>query len=227
MARGPFDPTYEDLPAILPVFPLAGVLLLPGGKLPLNIFEKRYLAMTRDAMASGRMIGMIQPTGLGQSESGPALFPTGCVGRIVSFAETDDGRYMINLHGVIRFRITQELNLVGGYRRVMPDYQSFRADLTDAVIAMDDIGRARIMKALQRYFQANNINANWDAIKKMDDVALVNTIAMSCPFAPTDKQALLESEGLVARGQMLAALLEMGAIVKTGDPDDSTPPTRH
>ena len=227
MARGPFDPTYEDLPAILPVFPLAGVLLLPGGKLPLNIFEKRYLAMTHDAMASGRMIGMIQPTGLGQSESGPALFPIGCVGRIVSFAETDDGRYMIHLHGVIRFRIKQELNLVGGYRRVVPDYHSFRADLTDAVIAMDDIGRARIMKALQRYFQVNSINANWEAIRKMDDVALVNTIAMSCPFPPTDKQALLESEGLVARGQMLAALLEMGAIVKSGDPDDSTPPTRH
>ena len=227
MARGPFAPNYEDLPATLPVFPLAGVLLLPGGKLPLNIFEKRYLAMTRDAMAGGRMIGMIQPTGLGQSEAGPTLFPIGCVGRIVSFAETDDGPYLINLHGVIRFRIKQELNLVGGYRRVLPDYESFRADLTDAVTTMDDIGRARIMKALQRYFQANNINAKWDAIKKMDDVMLVNAISMSCPLAPTDKQALLESEGLVARGQMLAALLEMGAIVKSGDPDDSTPPTRH
>lgn len=227
MVRGPFDPLYEDLPAILPVFPLAGVLLLPSGKLPLNIFEKRYLAMTRDALANGRMIGMIQPTGLGDVETGPALFPTGCVGRIISFAETDDGRYLITLQGIIRFRITRELDLVGGYRRVAPDYAPFRGDLAEAAESIDDIGRARILKALQRYFRANNVTANWEAIKKMDDMTLVTTIAMSCPFDPPDKQALLESDGLTARGQVLAALLEMGAIVPASDPEDSTPPTRH
>jgi Lon protease-like protein len=92
MAKNPFDPAFEDLPAVIPVFPLVGVLLLPRGKLPLNIFEKRYLAMTRDALRADRLIGMIQPTGLGDGERGPALFPTGCAGRITSFQETDDGR---------------------------------------------------------------------------------------------------------------------------------------
>lgn len=227
MAKGPFDPLYEDLPAIIPVFPLAGVLLLPSGKLPLNIFEKRYLAMTRDCLANGRMIGMIQPTGLSETETGPSLFPTGCVGRIINFAETDDGRYLMTLHGVIRFRITRELELVHGYRRVVPDYAPFRGDLAEADEAMDDIGRARILKALQRYFHANNVSANWEAIKKMDDKTLVTTIAMSCPFESTDKQALLESESLAARGQVLAALLEMGAIAPAGDPENSKPPTRH
>jgi Lon protease-like protein len=225
--RGPFDPAYDDLPTTLPVFPLAGVLLLPQGKLPLNIFEKRYLAMTRDALSAGRMIGMIQPTGLGDIETGPALFPMGCVGRIVSFAETDDGRYLITLNGVIRFRIQQELELLQGYRRVVPDYASVRGDMTEPAETMDDLGRARILKALLQYFRANNISANWDAIKKMDDLALVNTLAMSCPFEPTDKQALLESEGLAARGQVLAALLEMGAISPAGDPEDAPPPTKH
>jgi len=227
MTRGPFDPTYEELPAVLPVFPLAGVLLLPSGKLPLNIFERRYLAMTRDSLSNGRMIGMIQPTGLGDTANGPALYPTGCVGRIISFAETDDGRYLITLHGVIRFRIKQELDLLHGFRRVTPDYAPFRGDLAEAAESIDDIGRARILKALQRYFRVNYVSANWEAIKKMDDLTLVTTIAMSCPFEPTDKQALLESEGLAARGQVLAALLEMGSIVPPGDADDSTPPTRH
>ena len=227
MARGPFDPAYDDLPAIMPVFPLAGVLLLPSGKLPLNIFEKRYLAMTRESLTGGRMIGMIQPTGLGDCETGPVLYPTGCVGRIISFAETDDGRYLITLQGVIRFHIKQELELLHGFRRVVPDYAPFQGDLSANGEAMDDIGRARILKALQRYFRTNNVNANWDAIKKMDDKTLITTIAMSCPFDPPDKQALLESEGLAACGQILAALLEMGAIAPSGNPEDSTPPTRH
>jgi Lon protease-like protein len=228
MAKGPFDLAYEDLPATLPVFPLAGVLLLPHGKLPLNIFEKRYLAMTRDALAGSRLIGMIQPTGMADTTRGPALFPTGCAGRIISFAETDDGRYLITLQGVIRFRIKEELDLMQGYRRVVPDYAPFQGDMAEAAQSVDDVGRARILKALLRYFRANNVSANWDAVKKMDDVTLVNMLSMSCPFEPTDKQALLESDGLAARGQVLAALLEMGAISPAGDPDDDTPPpTKH
>lgn len=227
MARGPFDPAFEDLPTTLPVFPLAGVLLLPHGKLPLNIFEKRYLAMTRDALSGGRMIGMIQPTGLSETDTGPALFPMGCVGRMINFAETDDGRYLITLQGVIRFRIKQELDLLQGYRRVVPDYEPFRGDMTEPAETIDDVGRARILKALMQYFRANNVSANWDAIKKMDDMTLVNTLAMSCPFEPTDKQALLESSGLATRGQVLAALLEMGAVSPAGDPEDSPPPTKH
>jgi Lon protease-like protein len=227
MAKNPFEPAFEDLPAVIPVFPLAGVLLLPHGKLPLNIFEKRYLAMTRDALRSDRLIGMIQPTGLGVTERGPALFPTGCAGRIVSFAETDDGRYLITLHGVTRFRVKEELDPTDGYRRVLTDYAPFREDMEDERESAGDLGRARILKALTRYFRANNVSANWDAIKKMDDTQLVTTLAMSCPFEPTDKQALLESKGLAARAQILAALLEMGAVSPPGDPEDTPPPTRH
>ena len=233
MARGPFDLSYEQLPSAIPVFPLAGVLLLPSGKLPLNIFERRYLAMTRDALRSpDRLIGMIQPTGLaeadaGKAANGPALFPVGCAGRIVSFAESEDGRYLITLDGVVRFRIREELGLTDGYRRVVPDFESFRGDMEDAEESAGELARARILKALMRYFRAKNVTANWDAIKKMDDSALINSIAMSCPFDPTDKQALLESNGLAARGQVLAALLEMGSMDVSGDSDSAPPPTRH
>ncbi|HSR55264.1 MAG TPA: LON peptidase substrate-binding domain-containing protein, partial [Alphaproteobacteria bacterium] len=125
MSPGPFDPSFEDLPEILPIFPLAGVLLLPGGTLPLNIFEPRYLAMTADALKTDdRMIGMIQPTGADDADSiaaggrsGPEVYPMGCAGRLVSFAETNDGRYLINLSGIARFRIREELPLLKGYRR--------------------------------------------------------------------------------------------------------------
>ena len=228
MAPGPFDPTFADLPDSLPVFPLAGVLLLPHGKLPLNIFERRYLAMTRDALKSGsRLIGMIQPTGLADTPKGPALFPTGCAGRIVSFAETDDGRYLITLNGLIRFRIREERDVMDGYRRVVPDFAPFRGDMMDVAESAGDLGRARILTALERYFRANNVSANWDTIKKMDDSMLVTTLAMSCPFEPTDKQALLESATLPARAQVLAALLEMGAITPANDSDDTPPPTKH
>jgi Lon protease-like protein len=226
MAPGPFDPRYEDLPSVLPVFPLAGVLLLPHGKLPLNIFERRYLAMTRDALKGERLIGMIQPTGRAETPKGPALFPTGCVGRLVSFAETDDGRYLITLNGVIRFRIKEELDLVDGYRRVVPDFTPFQGDMADAEQTAGENGRARILTALEQYFRANNVSANWDAIRKMDDVMLVTTLAMSCPFDPADKQALLESGDLPARAQVLATLLEMGSVSPAND-DYEKPPTRH
>lgn len=227
MTRGPFDPAFDDLPNIIPVFPLAGVLLLPQGKLPLNIFERRYLAMTRDALKTDRLIGMIQPTGLAETDKGPALFPIGCAGRLVSFAETDDGRYLITLNGIIRFRIQEELELTDGYRRVVPDYAPFRTDMDENDESAGELGRARILKALMQYFRAKNVTANWDAIKKMDDNALITSLAMSCPFEPTDKQALLESTGLPARAQMLAALLEMGSVSAPDESDDTPPPTRH
>lgn len=229
--RGPFDLAYEELPAEIPVFPLAGVLLLPNGKLPLNIFETRYLAMTRDAIKGERLIGMIQPTGLAESdpvkaERGPALFPVGCLGRIVSFAETEDGRYLITLHGVIRFRIKHELEMKDGYRRVLADYKPFRDDMADSPERLEKAAHARILTALTHYFRANNVTANWDSIQKMDDAMLVTMLAMSCPFDPTDKQALLESQNLATRAQALAALLELGAVSRN-DPEDTPPPTRH
>jgi Lon protease-like protein len=200
----------DDLPAEFAVFPLGGALLLPGGKLPLNIFEKRYLRMVDDALSTGRVIGMIQPDeNRGDTPSGPALYRVGCLGRLSSFSETDDGRYLITLTGVIRFGVQVELEMHRGYRRVRADLARFRHDLdTDA---SDTIDRNGLLAALRAYFLAHGFDANWDAIDEMPDSALVNTLAMVCPFEMPEKQALLEAATESDRAKALLALLEMGA----------------
>ncbi len=223
MSPSPFDPAFEDLPDVLPIFPLAGVLLLPGGTLPLNIFEPRYLAMTADALKTeARMIGMIQPTGADDADSlaapgrsGPEVYPTGCAGRMVSFAETGDGRYLINLAGVARFRIREELPLLRGYRRVRPDFSEFEADLEPQPDSAID--RPRLTESLQRYFRAQKVEPNWAAIEKMDDRDLVTFLAMGCPFDASEKQALLEAEGAAERCRVLLALLDMAGGGERGE----------
>ena len=217
MTRGPFDPSFEDLPDILSIFPLAGVLLLPGGTLPLNIFEPRYLSMTTDALKTAdRMIGMVQPTGAGPAEAsgasgrrGPEVYPTGCAGRLVSFTETDDGRYLINLAGVARFRIREELPLLHGYRRVRPDFSDYADDLEPAL--PPSIDRAGLTGALEHYFKAQGIEPDWSTIEKMEDRDLVTFLAMGCPFDPSEKQALLEADGPEECSQVLLTLLQMAA----------------
>lgn len=216
---GPFDPAYEDLPGVLPIFPLAGVLLLPGGTLPLNIFEPRYLNMTADALKTDhRLIGMIQPTGdidpAASNQGRPKVYPLGCAGRLVSFAETPDGRYLINLAGVSRFRIVEELPLERGYRRVRPDFSPYEADLDPAPPA--GLDRGRLTGALKRYFAAQNIEPNWETIRKMDDRDLVTFLAMGCPFDASEKQALLEAESLKECSEVLLTLLEMSARPESG-----------
>jgi Lon protease-like protein len=200
----------EDLPAEFAIFPLGGALLLPGGKLPLNIFEKRYLRMIDDSLSSGRVIGMIQPDESRRSTpSGPALYRVGCLGRLSSFSETDDGRYLITLSGIIRFAVQVELEVVRGYRRVRADLSRFSQDLvTDEPAPIDRDG---LLTALRAYFQAHGFDANWDAIDEMPDGALVNTLAMVCPFEMPEKQALLEAQTEVDRAGTLLALLQMGA----------------
>lgn len=203
---GVFDPAFEDLPAEIPIFPLTGVLLLPGGKLPLNIFEPRYLNMTSAALAGDRMIGMIQPTGDNEGAQ-PEVYRTGCAGRLTSFSETEDGRYLITLSGYLRFDIKQELPLRDGFRTVVPDWTPYREDLAE-----DDserIDRDRMLRALKGYFAANQVDANWDAIKDTPTDRLVNALAMMCPFQPSEKQALLEAATLVDRADVMVALLEM------------------
>lgn len=203
---GVFDPAFEDLPEEIPIFPLTGVLLLPGGKLPLNIFEPRYLNMTSTALAGDRMIGMIQPTGDNEGAQ-PEVYRTGCAGRLTSFSETEDGRYLITLSGYLRFDIKQELPLRDGFRTVVPDWTPYREDLAE-----DDskrIDRDRMLRALKGYFAANQVDANWDAIKDTPTDRLVNALAMMCPFQPSEKQALLEAATLVDRADVMVALLEM------------------
>ena len=203
---GVFDPAFEDLPAEIPIFPLTGVLLLPGGKLPLNIFEPRYLTMISTALAGDRMIGMIQPMGDNEGAQ-PDVYRTGCAGRLIAFSETEDGRYQITLGGFIRFDIGQELPLLDGFRRVVPDWTPYQGDLTED--QSGSIDRDRMLRALQGYFAANQVEANWDAIKDTQTERLVNALAMMCPFHPSEKQALLEAATLSDRADVMVALLEM------------------
>ena len=198
------------LPSILPIFPLTGVLLLPRGRLPLNIFEPRYLAMTRDALASERLIGMVQPSDPRVAGDNPPVYRTGCAGRITSFSETDDGRFLITLTGISRFRIREELPLLEGYRRVVPEWRDFARDLTS-----DDepsFDRDRLLRGLRAYFQHHRIEADWDAITSVGGERLVTSIAMICPFEPSEKQALLEAPDLDERARLLTAIVEMAAL---------------
>ena len=210
------------LPDTLPIFPLTGVLLLPRGQLPLNIFEPRYLAMTRDAMAGERLIGMVQPSDPPIREMNPAVYRTGCAGRITSFSETDDGRFLIMLTGVSRFRIREELPLLSGYRRVVPDWTDFAADRSADEAGFD---RARLTQGLRHFFTQRQVDADWSAIDQAPGEHLVTSIAMMCPFAPSEKQALLEAKNLDERARLLTALIEMTASAPP--PDPAAGATRH
>jgi uncharacterized protein len=208
----PFQTYLHDLPAEFAVFPLTGALMLPRGRLPLNIFEPRYLAMIFDSLANARMFGMIQPDPNSSPAGGePGLYRVGCLGRLSSFSETDDGRLLITLSGLIRFTIVTELEPCrGGYRRVRGDFARYTDDLT-ATPATADIERAKLLAALRSYFVRRGIDANWDAIRGLSDDALVTTLAMACPFEAVEKQALLEAQTDADRAATLLALLEMGA----------------
>lgn len=217
-----FDPRREDLPEEFPVFPLTGALLLPRGRLPLNIFEPRYLALVEDALAAGRMFGMIQPDPRGMArDGGPALYGVGCLGRLSSFSETEDGRYLITLTGVIRFGVRQESAPHRGYRRVRAHFNHWWNDLGPQS-PPPEIGRERLMAALRAYFTVRGFAANWDAIEQMSDEELVTTLSMVCPFDPAEKQALLEAPGPAERAQTLFALLQMGSAAS----DDGAAPSR-
>lgn len=215
-------PRLDELPDTFPVFPLAGALLLPGARLPLNIFEPRYLAMTDDALASGRMFAMTQPDQIqAETPAGPALYRVGCLGRLVSFSETEDGRYLITLVGLARFRLAEELPGLHGYRRARGDFTDFAADLGDTRAAQFD--RPALLRALKKYFTRQEMQANWDAIDKMADNDLVTTLSMVCPFEPPAKQALLEAPTPTERAETLLTLLEIDSHAPPGDADEHAP----
>lgn len=196
----------SDLPDVLPVFPLPGALLLPRARLPLNIFEPRYLAMLDDCLRNDhRMIGMVQPAEDGPN---PNLYKIGCCGRVTSFSETDDGRYLIALSGILRFRIKSEIEGFTPFRRVEPDWTPFRKDLEDPDDLCSEEDRKAFLDLLKRYFDAASLSADWEALSKADDETLVNAIAMLCPFSPQEKQALLEAPTLEDRKRDLKALMQ-------------------
>lgn len=214
MSRSVFDPGFEGLPAVLPIFPLPGVLLLPGGRLPLNIFEPRYVAMVRDALGGERLIGMIQPNEDSRDIGAAKVYSTGCAGRISAFSETEDGRYLITLSGLIRFDVGRELPPLNGYRRVAPDFTRFRRDLESDAGPID---RESFLETLGVYMKAAGIEGDWSAIEDAESEPLVTSLAMACPFGPPEKQALLEAMTLPERVDTMTAIMKMATHEPQGE----------
>lgn len=196
--------TFDQLPESLPIFPLAGVLLLPHGQLPLNIFEPRYLAMIDAALASDRLIGMIQP----KACSGTPVYPTGCAGRIINFAEAEGGRYLITLSGMCRFKIGEEIPSDEPYRVIKPDWSGFAGDMKPQKehVAVD---RNKLNKLLQSYFRQQEMSCDWNKVDIAADTDLLTALAMICPLKPSEKQALLEATDVQSRTELFMTMIEM------------------
>jgi Lon protease-like protein len=206
----------QDLPLIIPVFPLEGVLLLPHGMLPLNIFEPRYLNMVDDAMGGDRIIGMVQVLPGGDR---PSLASIGCAGKITSFTETSDGRYLITLTGIARFVLGDELPVMTPYRQVRADFMTFEADL-EPIGDDEGFDKLRLLHALKAYLDHRSLEIDWDTAKAAPGEALVNSLSMALPFEPAEKQALLEAADAAERREALVALLEIDAA-STADDDEA------
>ncbi|MBN9604553.1 MAG: LON peptidase substrate-binding domain-containing protein [Afipia felis] len=210
-----------DLPETIPVFPLPGALLLPRGQMPLNIFEPRYLEMVDDALRDGhRMIGIIQPDAAhSQSEEHPKLFQVGCVGRITQFGETGDGRYILELTGIARFQVVEELTVLTPYRQCKVDFFPFVDDFV-ARKGEEDVDRDAVLDTLTKFLKANSLKVDWDGIRAAPNEALVNALAMMSPYGPAEKQALLEAPDLKTRAEILIAVTQMDLAKKqtSGDP---------
>lgn len=204
-------PDTEKLETEIPIFPLPDALLLPGGRLPLNIFEPRYLHMIVDALGHGRLIGMIQPKPKEDLDlrDHVDVFATGCAGRIVNFSETEDGRFVITLLGVSRFNITRELPLRHGYRVIEADYLPFVQDIEEPPAFVID--RDRFLRAARTFFDARGLSTDWSSLDGAADIVLVTSLAMACPFDSREKQALLECTSLAERGELMINLMEMGS----------------
>ena len=208
----PMNAVYRgpgDLPQVIPVFPLAGALLLPRGQMPLNVFEPRYLAMVGDALAGSRLIGMIQPDAARPgSEARPHLYSVGCLGRITQLAETGDGRYLIDLTGICRFRVEEELAVPTTYRQCRVSYAEFADDFV-ARKGEEAVDRKALLAALTAFLEANSLKADWQGIENAPNEALVNALAMMSPYGAAEKQALLEAPDLKTRAEILVAVTEI------------------
>ncbi len=206
MKSNPFTPRLEDLPSVLPIFPLPRAILLPGAQLPLNIFEPRYLSMTFDALGANRLIGMIQPDP-GTRGVSEAVYGTGCAGRITAFNETEDGRLLVILTGVCRFDVLEELPLQRGYRRVRPDWRRFEEDLSEGGVS--GVDAAGLLRSVRDYLETQEVEADWDALARMPGELLVNYLAMNLPFDEEEKQALVEARTPADRQRILLSLCAM------------------
>ncbi len=197
----PFTPNFEALPDTLPVFPLGGAILLPHAQLPLNIFEPRYLNMIVDALIQGRLMGIAQPD---PTKDDKSLCELGCVGRIVAFNETTDGRFLINLLGVCRFQVGEEISTTRGYRRFKVNYNDFRSDLDDDI----EIDPTPLRQAFYNYFEFNNIQVDLEALRQFEGAALVNFLSINLPLEPLEKQALLATPTILERAEKLQEIAQ-------------------
>ncbi|MFS8035852.1 LON peptidase substrate-binding domain-containing protein [Xanthobacter sp. AM11] len=210
-----------EIPPVIPVFPLSGALLLPRAELPLNIFEPRYLAMVDDAIGGGRLIGMVQPDeGKPETARGPAVYQVGCLGRLTQFSETGDGRYLITLSGICRFRIVEEMAATTPYRQFRVDASAFTGDF-EASAGEAEVDREAVLAALAAFLDANKLEADWEGIRQAGTETLVNALSVMSPYGALEKQALLEAQNLKARADMLVAITQMMLARMPGDGEGS------
>ncbi len=210
-----------ELPAVVPVFPLAGALLLPRAELPLNIFEPRYLAMVDDIIAGGRLIGMVQPDESVPADAcGPGVYKVGCLGRLTQFAETGDGRYLITLTGITRVRLLEEMDVTTPYRQFRIDPEPFARDF-EASAGEKDVDRSALLSALADFLEANKLEADWEGIQQAGTEMLVNTLSVISPYGALEKQALLEAKTLKERADMLVAITQMTLARSPGEGEGS------
>ena len=207
---------YKELPDILPIFPLPGVIILPNGNLPLNIFEPRYISMVEDALGKNRMIGMIQPNPGSKKDNG--LYPIGCASKIISFSETSDNRYLIELKGIIRFKIFKELGTIRGYRNIVPEWDNFKHDLS---INSESLNVDNLIELLKKYFNNNNISVDSDELYKVPANQIISAIPQVCSFQNNEKQAILEARTDKERAELIISLLKMELLDENENTTDT------
>ena len=213
-----FSVKFDDLPGLLPVFPLPSVLLLPGGRLPLNIFEPRYISMILDSLSEQRLIGIVQTrTAIEELVADKAeVFNTGCLGRIVSFTESSDGRLLITLDGLCRFNLLDELEIRNGYRQFGVSFDKYKADMEDPE---GFIERQEFGKLVKEYFDSENLNIDIGALDKIGDKKLLANLAMLCPFETPEKQALMEADNFNQMLEIMGALMKMSIYADISSPN--------
>jgi len=218
-----FEHNIKELPKSIPLFPLSKVLLLPRAKLPLNLFENRYLHMLDYALSNKKIIGMIQPRGKSYNNDGknPSLYEVGCAGRVTAFSETNDSRYELILNGVCRFRVKKESKVINGFRSATVDWEEYKKDF-ESLGLISSKKRQDFETLLKIFLEKISINADWEMVETTNDEDLVNMISMCCPFDVSEKQALLEAKTLERRLEVLTSLMQMGIndnkMVSSGNP---------
>ena len=203
------SPKYEDLPKVIPIFPLNGVLILPGSELPLHIFEKRYIEMLKDSIKTSSMIGIVQPLESNNLDMKPDLYKVGCAGRIIGYRETEDGRYFITLHGICRFKLSKENISNTPYRQYTVDYSKYKNDFSEIDLKQNLFDRKILFPNLKLYLSRHDIKIDFAALDSVADSIIIQSLAMTCPFEPNEKQFILEATSIEERAKIVSSLIEI------------------